>query len=88
MSLRSTPAQMGATLFLMKEELTQMSSTIKQWRQEGIYGSGLVPLEVVSLEPKITRLIGEVDALIRVLSRLGGQPARNPRESIPPLPGE
>lgn len=84
MSLRLTPTQMGATLFYIKEELQKMSVIIAQWRREGIYGSGLVPLEVISIEPKINRLIADVDALIRVVSRLGVQPSRSPYESIPP----
>lgn len=88
MSLRPTPAQMGVTLFQIKEELQKMSVTITQWRRDGIYGSGMVPLEVISIEPKINRLIADVDALIRVVSRLGVQPLHSLYESTPPPPKE
>lgn len=77
-------AQIGSVLFMMKSELEVMVATVKRWRSEGINGTGMVPLEVISIEPKLNRLMGEVESLIRLVSKLEAQPSHNLRESSPP----
>lgn len=76
MSLPSSPVLVAAILRNIKEDLENVLGIATKWRKEGVNGSGMVPLEVISLEPKAAKLLQEVNNLITLVSLLETQQLR------------
>lgn len=70
MSLPSTPVLMAAVLRNIREDLENILEIASKWRKEGLNGSGMVPLEVISLEPKTAKLLQDINNLITLVSLL------------------
>ncbi len=64
------PTDVGAQLFRVKGELETVLRSIRSWRDVGLDGSGIVPIEVLPLEAKLEKTLSEIDETIKLVSRI------------------
>ena len=65
-----SPAEAGSLLFNVKSDLERLRFTLEEWRQSGMNGTGLVPVKMLPLEPKVLKALLEVEQLLKMLTEL------------------
>lgn len=72
------PTDVGAYLFRVKGELENMLRTVRTWKNSGVEGNGIVPIEAQPLEIKLEASLNEIEEMIKLVSRI--KPARNKKK--------
>lgn len=72
------PTDVGAYLFRVKGELENMLRTVRAWKNSGVEGNGIVPIEVQPLEIKLEASLVEIEEMIKLVSRI--KPVRNKKK--------
>lgn len=64
------PDTVATTLLKVKSELERLLLIIRDWREEGINGTGVIPISVLPLEDKLKKSIADIEQMITLASKI------------------
>lgn len=64
------PTEVGSHLFKVKDQLETILSSVQSWKESGVDESGVVPIQVLSIETKTASVLSDVESLIKMISQV------------------
>lgn len=63
-------SKLEVSLLKAKDELEKLLCIIRDWRLDGVNGSGVIPISVLPLEDKLKKSIADIEAMIKVVKKI------------------
>lgn len=58
------------SLLKAKKDLENLLFTIMAWKKNGIDGNGVIPFALLPLEEKLKKSIEDIDAMVKIASKM------------------